>query len=146
MTAKAMICCTCQKSTNQSCSGMIRTVQKQWRQANDYQCPTITILHYDNNCRTVHNSQILCCKSIRASDSITTGQPAVYNAKVHLKCTAVCRIERISEMRSTIVELLQQAGNDDHAEFRPTTSTQPASYEEHGNSHHHPKPTNLRLI
>ena len=52
-TVKAVICCTCQKSIHKSCSGMTRTIQNQWRQTNNHQCP---------NCRLEKNSQILCCK------------------------------------------------------------------------------------
>ena len=85
-TAKAMICCTCQRSIHQSCSGMTRTMPKQWRQTNDYQCP---------NCRTVPNSQILCCKCKKGfrlnHNRATCG---VSNATAHLKCTVLSRRER----------------------------------------------------
>ena len=50
---KTVICCTCQNSIHQSSSGMTRTMQKQWFQANNYQCP---------NCRSFPSSLILCCK------------------------------------------------------------------------------------
>ena len=49
-TAKAVICCACWKSIHQSCSDMTRTMQKQWRQANDYQCTNCEIIILDG-CR-----------------------------------------------------------------------------------------------
>ena len=54
--------------------------------------------------------------------------------------------ERTSERRSTIMELLQPAGNDDHAEFRFTASTIPASNEELCDTCHLPEPTHLHLF
>ena len=63
---KAVICCTYQKSIHQSCVTI--SMQKQWRQAPESQCP---------NSRPVPNSQILCCKCRKMdSDSTTTEQPA----------------------------------------------------------------------
>ena len=52
-TAKAVIFCTCQKSIHHSYNGITKTMQIQWCQINNHQCP---------DCLSVSNSQILCCK------------------------------------------------------------------------------------
>ena len=83
-TAKAVICCSCLKSIQQSCSGMTRTMQRQWHQTNDHQCP---------NCRSVHNCQILCSKcgkGLRLNHNRETS--GVCDATAHLECTDLsCR-------------------------------------------------------
>ena len=85
-TAMAVICCTCQKSIHQSCRNMTRTMQKQWCQANNYQCP---------NCRSVPDPQILWCKcgkGFRLNHNRATC--GVCDATTHLECTALNRRER----------------------------------------------------
>ena len=67
-TVKAVICCSCQKSIHQCCSGMTRTMQEQWRQA----IMTIGVL-------TVALSQSIrsCAANVeRSSESTTAGQRA----------------------------------------------------------------------
>ena len=44
------------------------------------------------------------------------------------------------------MEILQPAGNDDHAEVRLTVSTPPASNEELRDTCHLPEPTHLHLF
>ena len=68
---------------------MTRTKQKQWRQTNDYQC---------SNCRSVSNSQILCCKcgkGFRLNHNRASCR--VCDATTHLECTALSRSERERE-------------------------------------------------
>ena len=87
-TAKAVICCTCQKTIHRRCSGINRTMQTQCCQTKDYQCP---------NCRSVPYSQNLCCKcgkGFRLNHSRATC--GVCDATAHLECRALSRRERES--------------------------------------------------
>ena len=67
-TAKAVTCCTCEKSTHQSCSDMTRTMQKQWHQA------IMTINTLTAALSPTHTS--CATNTERASKSTTTGLPA----------------------------------------------------------------------
>ena len=71
-TAKVELCCTCQKSIHQSSSGITRTMLKQCRQTNNYQCP---------NCRSVPRFSTANAES---SSNSTTGQPAESATPQHI--------------------------------------------------------------
>ena len=65
---------------------MTRTMQKQWRQTNIYQCP---------NCRSLPNSRILCCKCEKGFRlNHNRASSGVCDVTAHLKCTALSRRER----------------------------------------------------
>ena len=65
---------------------MTTSMEKQGRQTNEYQCP---------NCRSAHNSQILCCKfrnGFRLNHNWATWEVCV--ATAHLECTALSHRKR----------------------------------------------------
>ena len=138
-TANAVISSTCQKSIHQSGSCMTRTIEKQSHHANDYQC---------HDCRAILSNQILCYKCGKGLETHPQqvklrSQRGHSASRMH---SSEPHRERTSETRLAIVELLQPADKNDHAELCPTVSTPPASSVELCDTRHSPEPIHLQLF